>query len=181
MTTGSIFNPAHNSTKIRYRGLVLSCRVSHPAKLRAVAGELSRGGYGAYICSCRGSIPRAKAGGPNHRAIRESLRQSSEHRALSDLALRLHARFERTASPTTRSRISFSCGRAGHCEYFASAMTVMLRAEGVPARYVTGFLARRIQRCWRRLHHSRKRRARLGGSLFPRLRLAHLRSHAARK
>src|SRR5262249_15046520 len=29
--------------------------------------------------------------------------------------------------------------RAGHCEYFASAMTVMLRAEGVPARYVTGF------------------------------------------
>ena len=29
--------------------------------------------------------------------------------------------------------------RAGHCEYFASAMTVMLRAEGIPARYVTGF------------------------------------------
>jgi hypothetical protein len=30
--------------------------------------------------------------------------------------------------------------RAGHCEYFASAMTVMLRSVGVPARYVTGFL-----------------------------------------
>ncbi|HEV2488418.1 MAG TPA: DUF3488 and transglutaminase-like domain-containing protein [Candidatus Acidoferrales bacterium] len=30
--------------------------------------------------------------------------------------------------------------RAGHCEYFASAMTVMLRALGIPARYVTGFL-----------------------------------------
>ena len=29
--------------------------------------------------------------------------------------------------------------RAGHCEYFASAMTVLLRAEGIPARYVTGF------------------------------------------
>ena len=29
--------------------------------------------------------------------------------------------------------------RSGQCEYFASAMTVMLRAEGVPARYVTGF------------------------------------------
>jgi hypothetical protein len=30
--------------------------------------------------------------------------------------------------------------RSGHCEYFASAMTVMLRAVGIPARYATGFL-----------------------------------------
>jgi transglutaminase-like putative cysteine protease len=30
--------------------------------------------------------------------------------------------------------------RAGHCEYFAAAMTVMLRAVGVPARFVNGFL-----------------------------------------
>ena len=30
--------------------------------------------------------------------------------------------------------------RAGHCEYFASAMVLMLRAEEIPARLVTGFL-----------------------------------------
>lgn len=30
--------------------------------------------------------------------------------------------------------------RAGHCEYFAAAMTVMMRAVGVPARYINGFL-----------------------------------------
>jgi transglutaminase-like putative cysteine protease len=30
--------------------------------------------------------------------------------------------------------------RAGHCEYFASAMTILLRSLGVPARYVNGFL-----------------------------------------
>jgi transglutaminase-like putative cysteine protease len=30
--------------------------------------------------------------------------------------------------------------RAGHCEYFASAMTVMLRIMGIPAREVNGFL-----------------------------------------
>jgi transglutaminase-like putative cysteine protease len=30
--------------------------------------------------------------------------------------------------------------RAGHCEYFAAAMTVMLRTLGVPARYINGFL-----------------------------------------
>jgi len=29
--------------------------------------------------------------------------------------------------------------RAGHCEYFASALTLMLRAVGIPARIVSGF------------------------------------------
>ena len=31
---------------------------------------------------------------------------------------------------------------AAHCEYFASAATALLRMEGVPARYVTGFVAK---------------------------------------
>ena len=31
--------------------------------------------------------------------------------------------------------------REGHCEYFATAMTVMLRAVGIPARLTIGFLA----------------------------------------
>ncbi len=30
--------------------------------------------------------------------------------------------------------------RQGHCEYFASAMVLMLRAQGIPARLATGFL-----------------------------------------
>jgi transglutaminase-like putative cysteine protease len=30
--------------------------------------------------------------------------------------------------------------RKGHCEYFASAMVMMLRSQGIPARFVTGFL-----------------------------------------
>ena len=30
--------------------------------------------------------------------------------------------------------------RAGHCEYFASALTIMLRTLGIPAREVNGFL-----------------------------------------
>lgn len=30
--------------------------------------------------------------------------------------------------------------RAGHCEYFASSMVILLRSVGVPARVVTGFL-----------------------------------------
>jgi len=31
--------------------------------------------------------------------------------------------------------------RRGHCEYFASAATLLLRAAGVPARYATGYVA----------------------------------------
>ncbi|NTV13709.1 MAG: DUF3488 domain-containing transglutaminase family protein [Desulfobulbaceae bacterium] len=31
--------------------------------------------------------------------------------------------------------------KRGHCEYFATAMTVMLRSRGIPARLVTGFSA----------------------------------------
>jgi len=30
--------------------------------------------------------------------------------------------------------------RSGHCEYFASAMVLLLRSQGIPARFVTGFL-----------------------------------------
>ena len=30
--------------------------------------------------------------------------------------------------------------KAGHCEYFATAMVLMLRSQGIPARFATGFL-----------------------------------------
>ena len=33
--------------------------------------------------------------------------------------------------------------RLGHCEYFASAMEVMLRASWIPARLVTGIITER--------------------------------------
>ena len=33
-------------------------------------------------------------------------------------------------------------GREGYCTYFASAMTVLCRMAGLPARYVEGFLAK---------------------------------------
>jgi hypothetical protein len=36
--------------------------------------------------------------------------------------------------------------RAGHCEYFATATALILRAAGVPARYATGFSAQEYSR-----------------------------------
>lgn len=36
--------------------------------------------------------------------------------------------------------------RAGHCEYFATATVLLLRAAGVPARYATGFSVQELSR-----------------------------------
>jgi transglutaminase-like putative cysteine protease len=36
--------------------------------------------------------------------------------------------------------VSFLEGREGHCEYFAAATTLLLRCQGIAARYVTGFV-----------------------------------------
>jgi len=36
--------------------------------------------------------------------------------------------------------------RAGHCEYFATAATLLLRGAGIPARYVTGFAVFELSR-----------------------------------
>ncbi len=41
--------------------------------------------------------------------------------------------------------------RRGHCEYFASAMVLLLRSQGIPARLVTGFLGAEFapwERAW---------------------------------
>jgi transglutaminase-like putative cysteine protease len=38
--------------------------------------------------------------------------------------------------------------KAGHCEYFATALTVMLRARGVPARLATGFYSEEVDGEW---------------------------------
>jgi protein-glutamine gamma-glutamyltransferase len=44
----------------------------------------------------------------------------------------------RTAVPDPIANFLFE-RKQGHCEYFASALAVMLRTEGIPARVVTGF------------------------------------------
>ena len=37
-------------------------------------------------------------------------------------------------------------GKGGYCTYYVSAMTVMLRSLGIPARYVEGFLTKEENR-----------------------------------
>ena len=69
--------------------------------------------------------------------------------------------------------------KKGHCEYFASAMAVMLRTLGVPARVVTGFQSGIVQSADRLAGGASLRRACLGGGVARRRRLDDVRSHAA--
>ena len=57
-------------------------------------------------------------------------------------------------------------------------MAVMLREQGIASRVVTGFRGGEFNESDGKLHHPRPRRSRLGGSLYSRQRLGHLRPHS---
>jgi transglutaminase-like putative cysteine protease len=59
-----------------------------------------------------------------------------EHYLRTELGYTLELPSERAADPLADFLFR---RRRGHCEYFASAMAVMLRAIGIPSRLVTGF------------------------------------------
>lgn len=62
------------------------------------------------------------------------------------------ARDDRRADPV----VDFLCNvKQGHCERFASGLALMLRAQGVPARIVTGFRgAENLNNGWYHVRHS---------------------------
>ena len=62
--------------------------------------------------------------------------------------------------------------KQGHCEYFASAMAVMLRTLGIPSRVVNGFRSDEFNDLTGNYIVNTERCAFLGGGLFPRLWLA---------
>jgi transglutaminase-like putative cysteine protease len=87
----------------------------------------------------RGVTPRVAAlaarmmgeGTAYHRAQRLEYRLSHDYRYSEDFVGR--------SGQLPLERFLFD-QRKGHCEFFATAMVVMLRSQGIPARFVTGFL-----------------------------------------
>jgi transglutaminase-like putative cysteine protease len=136
--TGSIFNSAHNSAKIRYEGLSHLPEIP-PSDLRKAPSAFPEAIHATYL-----QLPVLD---PRIPKLAADVTSSSKNEYDKASAIRdyLIAHYSYTLD------LSGSHGadplanflfvrRAGHCEYFASAMTVMLRSVGVPARYVTGFL-----------------------------------------
>jgi protein-glutamine gamma-glutamyltransferase len=84
---------------------------------------------------------------PRVRALADSLTRT--HTTLYDRARAVERWLGRELSytldlPASRRETSLEhflfVRRAGHCEYFSTAMVVLLRSAGIPARNVTGFL-----------------------------------------
>jgi protein-glutamine gamma-glutamyltransferase len=136
--TGSLFNPYHNETKIRYEATSLLPYVP-PAELRQASGE-----YPEIIRKLYLQLPDV---------------DPRVTKLAKDITAGMKNEFDKAANIERylKTRLGYSLDltdthgedpiayflftrRAGHCEYFASAMTVMLRTQGIPARYVTGFL-----------------------------------------
>ena len=71
--------------------------------------------------------------------------------------------------------------KKGYCEYFATAMVMLLRELGVPARYVLGYLPGRDPEDDGTLVGGPQRSACMGRGLFPGLRLGRVRSNAGQR
>jgi hypothetical protein len=135
---GSIFNPNSNFSRMEYEArsvlptpppaAVRMAGTDYPASVRETYLQLPaldpRIPELAAQIGARGNTPYDQA-----RAIEGYLR--SHYGYTLDL----------TGPPPSDPLAYFLFDkRAGHCEYFAAAMTVMVRSLGIPARYVNGFL-----------------------------------------
>ena len=136
--TNSVFNPFHNFVNLRYEGVSYVPAV--PLQLlRATSTNYSDGIREVYL-QLPQLDPRIEAFA---RQVTSGAPTAYDKAAAIELYLRTRFGYTleqpRTAPSDPLAHFLFE-RRAGHCEYFAAAMTVMLRSLGVPARYVNGFL-----------------------------------------
>ncbi len=137
-STGSLFNPYRNYEQMRYYGYSRLPRVD-AAKLRSASTQYSEGIRDIYL-----QLPAL-----DPRILELAKTVSQRARTPYDKAIAIEAylrsRFTYTLTLTGKpgddplAHFLFET-RAGHCEYFASAMAIMLRTLGIPSREVNGFL-----------------------------------------
>jgi transglutaminase-like putative cysteine protease len=137
-STGTLLNPFHNYGAIRYVGFSRLTPMN-AAKLRTASAEYSRDITDTYL-----QIPRLDPRIPElARQITKNAKTPFDKALVMESFLR--DRFTYTLNLTGKpgddplAHFLFDT-RAGHCEYFATAMTIMLRTLGIPAREVNGFL-----------------------------------------
>ncbi|MBV8515045.1 MAG: DUF3488 domain-containing protein, partial [Acidobacteria bacterium] len=136
--TGSLSNPYRNYAPVRYFG-VSHLPTLQPAKLRAASSD-----YPDVIRETYLQLPPLdKRILPFTQSV--SARATNPYDKAVVIENHLRTRFTYTLDLTGNvdkdplATFLFKT-RAGHCEYFASAMTIMLRTIGIPAREVNGFL-----------------------------------------
>jgi hypothetical protein len=136
--TGSLFNPFHNFSTLRYEGFSLLPARNVP-RLRAASAEYPEDIRSTYL-----QLPKLDPRIPE-------LAKQITARALTpydktitlETYLRSHYAYNLnlTGKPGDDPLAHFLFEtRSGHCEYFASAMAIMLRTLDIPTREVNGFL-----------------------------------------
>ncbi len=137
--TDSLFNPFHNYSAIRYNGFSQLPEINVP-KLKAAPEEYPQDIVNSYL-----QLP------PLDERIPQLAKQVTAGAATAYDKAQLIENFLRSGKFRYTLVITGNPGddplahflfetRAGHCEYFASSMAVMLRTLGVPTRAVNGFL-----------------------------------------
>ena len=137
-SSGSLINPFHNFVSVRYTGISQLPAVNR-AQLEAAGTDYPPGITDVYL-----QLPEID------RRIPELARSATQqaftaYDKAAALEVFLKTKFSYTldlaGNPGKDPLAHFLFEtRAGHCEYFASSMTVMLRTLGIPAREVNGFL-----------------------------------------
>jgi hypothetical protein len=135
--TGSIFNPYHSYTRMEYEAN--SFLPAPPAAAVRQAGS----DYPAAIRDAYLQLPSIDSRIPEL-ARQITARDDTPYDKARSIEgyLRSHYGYTLDLSGTPQSdplAYFLFQKRAGHCEYFAAAMTVMLRTLDIPARYINGF------------------------------------------
>jgi protein-glutamine gamma-glutamyltransferase len=138
-STGSFFNPFRNYAPVRYFGYS-RLPLLNAAKLRGASTE-----YPEQIRSVYLQLPPLD---PRIPALAKGivLKAGTPYDKAVAIETYLRSRFTYTLQLSGKpgddplAHFLFET-RAGHCEYFASAMTIMMRTLGIPSREVNGFLA----------------------------------------
>jgi protein-glutamine gamma-glutamyltransferase len=138
-STGSIFNPSRNFSQIRYEGLSV-LPVARPAEARFAGTDYPKEMRETYL-----QLPEKLDARIPELARKISARADSPYDKSLAIESYLRNNFAYTLNLTGKPGVDplphflFET-KAGHCEYFASAMAVMLRTLGIPSREVNGFL-----------------------------------------
>jgi transglutaminase-like putative cysteine protease len=135
--TGSIFNPYHSYSRMEYEANSL-LPAPPPAAVREAGSN-----YPAAVRDTYLQLPSLDPRIPElARKITEHVLTPYDKARAIEAYLRSHFGYTldlgETAQPDPLAYFLFQ-KRAGYCEYFAAAMTVMLRTLDVPARYINGF------------------------------------------
>jgi transglutaminase-like putative cysteine protease len=137
-STGTLLNPFHNYSAVRYAG-ISSLPPLNAVKLRAALTD-----YSPYITRTYLQLPPLD---PRIPELAKQITKSALTPFDKAVAIEsyLHNRFTYTLNLIGKpgddplAHFLFET-HAGHCEYFASAMAIMLRTLGIPSREVNGFL-----------------------------------------